>query len=395
MISGRTNDDLAALRRGASATMPHGPTQRRSRAEPATAPRRASRAPAKGLLPVFLEPSLADTSEQGAPSGEAGSTRSSSTATACRRASTACDQAPDPQGSRLDRQVQPIARGRWRNMELGSALLDGEVVVEDEAGRVELHRTAGGPEGRAHRPDGLLRLRSSLSRRLRPHEGAAASSARRCWPGLLDDAPADGVVRFSAHIEGDGEAMSATPAGSASKGIVSKRKDRPYIGGPRHALAQDEVQRQRQEFVIAGYVPSTTSTKGRRLARHGRQRRRSVCACRPGRERLHRTASARSLWPSWNRSAARAPPFAAQLAAEAARGVRWVEPKLVAEVELRRLDGRRVAASLVLQGPARRQGARGGRPARNRHAPDRKRERKPLPIVRADASGPDLWPDVG
>ncbi len=178
------------------------------------------------------------------------------------------------------------------------------------------------------------------------------------WPGLLDDAPADGVVRMSAHLEGDGEAMFRHACRLGLEGHRLEAQGQALYRGPRPALAEDQVQRQREEFVIAGYVPSTTSTKGRRLARHGRQRRRPVRPCRPGRQRLHRS--------SWHGLCGRArtvkrraqPPFAARWPTEAARGVRWVEPKLVAEVEHRGLDGRRAAASLVLQGLARRQGSR-------------------------------------
>ena len=84
------------------------------------------------------------------------------------------------------RKFKPIAEA-LRSLGLGSALLDGELVVEDEAGVSSFAVAAGRPQGRAHRPDGLLCLRSSLPRRVRPHEGAAdraqdpaGRSSRRC-----------------------------------------------------------------------------------------------------------------------------------------------------------------------------------------------------------------------
>ena len=74
-----------------------------------------------------------------------GSTRSSSTGTVCRRAIDGKQvKLLTRKGLDWTEKFKPIAAA-LRDLKLGSALIDGEVVVEDEAGRVELHLSAGGP----------------------------------------------------------------------------------------------------------------------------------------------------------------------------------------------------------------------------------------------------------
>jgi bifunctional non-homologous end joining protein LigD len=151
--------------------------------------------------------------------------------------------------------------------------------------------------------------------------------------GLLNDAPADAVVRFSAHIERNGEAMLRHACRLGLEGIVSKRKDKPYVSGRGPHWLKVKCT-QRQEFVIAGYVPSTTSSKAVGSL---------VMGLYEGADLVHvgrvgtgfTEALSRSLWRDLDALKRPMAPFAAKLPSEAVRGVRWVEPKLVAEVELR------------------------------------------------------------
>ena len=151
--------------------------------------------------------------------------------------------------------------------------------------------------------------------------------------GLLDDAPADGKVRLSAHIERSGEAMVRHACRLGLEGIVSKRKDKPYVAGRGTHWLKTKCT-QRQEFVIAGYVPATTSSKAVGSL---------VMGLYEDGELVHvdrvgtgfTAALSQSLWRELDVLKRQTPPFASKLSTDAARGVRWVEPKLVAEVELR------------------------------------------------------------
>ena len=91
---------------------------------------------------------------------------------------------------------------------------------------------------------------------------------------------------------------------------------------------------ERQEFVIAGYVPSTTSGKmvgSLVMAVYDKGRLVHVGRVGTG----FKDAVARSLRDQLERLKRPTSPFPNKLPADAVRGVRWIEPKLVAEVELR------------------------------------------------------------
>jgi bifunctional non-homologous end joining protein LigD len=78
-------------------------------------------------------------------------------------------------------------------------------------------------------------------------------------------------------------------------------------------------------------------------------------------------STARKLWAELDKIKRPTSPFADKLPRIATNGVRWVEPKLVAEVELRGWSSDRLIRHGSFQGPARGQEARGGR-ARERPA---------------------------
>jgi bifunctional non-homologous end joining protein LigD len=117
------------------------------------------------------------------------------------------------------------------------------------------------------------------------------------------------------------------------EGIISKRKDQPYRSGRVKDWFKTKCT-ERQEFVIAGYVPSTTSSKmvgSLVMAVYDKGRLVHVGRVGTG----FKDAVARSLRDQLERLKRPTSPFPNKLPADAVRGVRWVEPKLVAEVELR------------------------------------------------------------
>ena len=78
--------------------------------------------------------------------------------------------------------------------------------------------------------------------------------------GCLDDLPAGGAIRYSEHIESRRPGHAAERLPPWLEGIISKRKDQPYRSGRVKDWFKTKCT-ERQEFVIAGYVPSTTSSK--------------------------------------------------------------------------------------------------------------------------------------
>jgi bifunctional non-homologous end joining protein LigD len=117
------------------------------------------------------------------------------------------------------------------------------------------------------------------------------------------------------------------------EGIVSKRRDRPYRSGRRDEWLKIKCT-QRQEFVVAGYLP--LSTGGRAvgaLVLGVYERGDFVYVGRVGSG--FSVAVARELWQRLHALRIKAPPFAAGLPPGESKKVLWVEPKLVAEVEYR------------------------------------------------------------
>jgi len=74
---------------------------------------------------------------------------------------------------------------------------------------------------------------------------------------------ADGPIRYSTHIEGNGPAAWAQVCAAGREGIVSKLASAPYHAGRHHSWLKLKCG-QRQEFVIGGWSPSTT--RGRPFA---------------------------------------------------------------------------------------------------------------------------------
>src|SRR3954453_14411530 len=248
-------------------------------------------------------------------------------------------ESPCPKRPRLDGEVQrhcsklACAEARvGRALKLGSALIDGEGVGGDGAG---VSSFTGLQEAlKSGRSDRMLFYAFDLLY-LDGYDLTRVPLIDRklLLAGALDDVPAHGAVRYSEHLERGGAAMVRHACRLGLEGIVSKRKDLPYWAGRGPHWLKIKCM-QRQDFVIAGYVPSTTSRKAvGSLVLGVHEGGRLVHVGRVGTGFTE--AIARDLWTVLDASKRSDPPFAERLPAEAARGVRWVEPKLVAEVELR------------------------------------------------------------
>ncbi|HEX8664873.1 MAG TPA: non-homologous end-joining DNA ligase, partial [Beijerinckiaceae bacterium] len=216
-----------------------------------------------------------------------------------------------------------------------TAIIDGEGVVEDESGatsfaalQAALSDTHSGiAEGAVLYAFDLLYLDGEDLRGL-PLEERKARLAAVIPPG-----PGGGAIRYSEHIEGEGEAMVRNACRLGLEGVISKRRDLPYRPGRGSDWLKTKCT-QRQELVIAGFVPSTAlkNAIGSLVLGYYRGGR----LIHAGKTGTGFTADlARELWRKLNPLRRDTPAFPDKLTSEQRRGAVWVEPKLVGEVELR------------------------------------------------------------
>lgn len=213
-----------------------------------------------------------------------------------------------------------------------SALIDGEAVVEDANG---ISSFAGLQEALSKRATtaavlfyafDLLYL-DGFDLREAALEGRKAVLAK-----LLENVQQP--LRYSDHLEGNGAAMLDHACRLGLEGIVSKRRDAPYRSG-RHSAWLKSKCIDREEFVIGGYTASTATRNAigsialgvyddaGALTYMGRT---GTGFTQSSAQALNKMLQALRIVKS---------PFANALSTDERRGLVFVEPKLVAEVEFR------------------------------------------------------------
>jgi bifunctional non-homologous end joining protein LigD len=283
----------------------------------------------KGLLPAFLEPSLA----------------------------LACDKPPSGpkwvheikhdgyrMQARIDAgKVRLLTRKQldWserfssitdavKRLGLSSAWLDGEIIVEDANGISSF------PELQADLKDGRQDRFRYYVFDILYCEGFDLSKAvlldrKSLLEQILDGLPAGSPIRFSEHLATDGPTMLEHTCRLGLEGIVSKRADlafRPGRGD--HWLKSKCVER--QEFVIVGYVPSTAASGSVGSLLLGfYEEGKLVYAGRAGTG--FSSTQARALRSQLEAINTTRPTFARPLPDGAEKGVCWAKPKLVCDVE--------------------------------------------------------------
>ena len=328
-LSGRTNEELAAA---GEVRKDHAARAKVVKARKIVLPdiRKLSGA-RTGLLPVFLEPSLASL---------------------CGKPPTGLKWIHEIKydgyrmQARIDgRTIRLLTRkkldwtDRFRSIAdalqalgLGSALIDGEIVVEDASGISSFNNLqADLKAGRLDRfryfafdilyCDGFDLTKAVLKDR------------KELLQRLLAGVPAGSPIRFSEHLDVDGPTMLEHSCRLGLEGIISKRVDLPYRSGRGdHWLKSKCVER--QEFVILGYIPSTVSSRSvGSLALGYHDRGSLVYAGRVGTG--WSSDQSRLLRNELEKIGSTKPRFARPLAAGVEKGVRWAEPRLVCEIEYR------------------------------------------------------------
>ena len=220
-------------------------------------------------------------------------------------------------------------------LKVKSAVIDGEVVVEDERGAssfVELvsdlkaKRSArmvyfafdllylDGTDTRAL----LLADRKALLKRLLPRRKTSQA-------------------RFSDHVDGNGAAVLAEACKMGLEGIISKRLDKPYRSGRGVDWLKAKCI-QTDEFVVVGYLDSTTIQNAVGALVVGfYEGKKLIYAGRVGTGFNRRVAG--ELWQQLHNLRKAKSLFAAPLDPMQAKGVVWVKPSLVAQIEYRAWTG--------------------------------------------------------
>jgi bifunctional non-homologous end joining protein LigD len=344
----------------------------------------------KGILPAFLEPSLPQVTDK-APSGP-------KWVHEIKYDGYRVQARVDGENVRLLTRKALDWTSRFaliaaalKTLGLSSALIDGEIVVEDSAGLPSFT---------------LLQADLSAGRRDRFRyflfdllycEGfdltkATLTDRKALLQQIVSGLPPNTPIRFSEHLAQDGPMMFEHACRLGLEGIVSKRSDLPYRPGRGdHWLKIKGVLR--QEFLILGYIPSTAAKglvgalllgyfDGGTLFYAGRV------------GTGYSSDQARSLREELEKIASAKPKLGNKLPDGAEKGVRWAQPRLVCEIEYRGLT----ADKLVRQASFK--GLREDRPPEEivlettpeKPKPDRGRE-----LIATRLTHPEriLWPEQG
>ncbi len=211
-----------------------------------------------------------------------------------------------------------------------TALIDGELVVENDVGASDFSAlqatlSAGRHDGflfyafdLLHLDGGDLRARPLMERKAALASLLAGAAER---------------LRFSEDFAEDGSLILKHACRLSLEGIVSKLRNGPYRSGRSRDWIKSKCTA-RQEFVIAGYVPSTATARAvGSLVLGYHEGAALVPAGRVGTGFSAKVAA--DLYRRLDAIRQEASPFARRLTSDEVLKVRFVRPELVAEIEFR------------------------------------------------------------
>ena len=271
------------------------------------------------------------------------------------------------------------------------AVLDGEVVVESSGRSSDFSALqADLAEGRTDRM--VYYVFDLLHLDGRDLTNLPLVDRKRLLEGLV--APASGAVRISEHLSDKGDVVLRHACRLGLEGIISKLRDGPYRSGRGNGWVKSKCSA-RQEFVVAGFLPSTVSSRaigslvlgvfeGDRLKPVGRV------------GTGFSATLAEQLYTKLEALETDRQPFDPPLPRSEARGVRFVRPELVAEVDFRAWTGdgnlRHASFKGLREDKDAREVTGEGLPAAQPEAAP-----EPEPVRRIKLTHPErvYWPDEG
>jgi bifunctional non-homologous end joining protein LigD len=262
-----------------------------------------------------------------------------------------------------------------RGLAADSALLDGEIVKLDDAGRTSFSalQQAIGQGGR-----GLsLYLFDALELNGEDLTGLPNIERKQRLAALLDDGIPPFLL-YADHIVGRGEKLFEAVCEAGQEGIISKKAEARYRGARTRCWLKVKCI-QRQEFVVVGWTPSESKGRALRsllLAVHEDGKLRYAGKVGTGFTMQMLQSLMDELRP---RETAR-PPL--EVPRADARGARWVKPELVAEIAFTEFT-----AEGVVRHPSF-LGLRGDKPA------EAVVEERPAPVAEVAPGGGEQGDDV-
>jgi bifunctional non-homologous end joining protein LigD len=221
----------------------------------------------------------------------------------------------------------PLA-GALADLPVEEAVIDGEVVAEGEGGAPDFSALQDALS--TGRTDRLIFYAFDLLY-LDGYDLRAVTLVGRKTVLAALIAPS-GMVRYSEHFEGDGKQVFSHVCRLGLEGVVSKL-DAPYRSGRSKGWIKSKCFN-RQEFVVAGYVPSTvSSTAIGSLVLGYFDEGKLIHAGRVGTGFSHKLAE--DLFRRLDAMRISKSPFTKKLSGLDGRRVRFVRPEFVAEVEFR------------------------------------------------------------
>ncbi len=327
-LSGRTTEELAAA---GEIRADHAARAQASRANALPDVSRIDGA-RKKLLPVFLEPSLAKLSAR-PPSGPKWLHE-------IKHDGYRMQARIDGRSLKLLTRTGLDWTTRFKSIAtalsklgVGSALIDGEIVVEDQSGlssfnSLQADLSAGRQDRFRYYVFDLLYCEGfDLTR-------AQLLERKTLLAALVHSLPGGSPIRLSEHlVDEEGPKILEHTCRLGLEGIVSKRVDLVYKAGRGDHWLKSRCTL-RQEFVIVGYVPSTAASNAVGALALGYYDNGKLCyAGRVGTG--YSGAEAKALRERLEAINAPKPGFRNALPVGAEKGVRWAKPELVCEVEFR------------------------------------------------------------
>lgn len=285
----------------------------------------------KGILPVFVEPSLALLAEK-PPSGpnwlheiKYDGYRMQA------RLDGGKVKLLTRKGLDWTKRFSSIAQA-LKSLPLSSGLLDGELIVQDESGVSSFSGLQSDLKSGKHSRmvymvfDMLYCEGTTLT-------GVPLLERKEALQAVLSTLPSNSPIRFSEHLDVGADELLQHACRLGLEGIISKQADSKYISSRSGHWIKSKCNL-RQEFVIVGYMPSTATRAaigslvlgyydGNALVHAGRV------------GTGYSNELARDLMKTLQPLETSQPKFQNAVAPASSRGVKWIKPQLVAEVEYR------------------------------------------------------------